>query len=348
MEVEYCLLLVVFILYLINKRLDAFRVFSNLGIPGPKPCFIWGNMMEMMGKGKLVTEVMSKWESRYGPCYGYFRGIRATLVVRDTEIIKNILVRRSADFINRPHMVMDVPPVSNTVVGLRNQRWKEVRHALSPAFSSAKIKQMFPIMANCVQTTVNILKEKYDSENSTEQITNAHKLFQGLACDVICACALAMKVNSQRDPKDKFFTAVTGFLDNAMGLFVKTALCFPFLATVTGWGLRSYGYSHEMTKMIMTSVRKEMKTRRKKEEVNYNVDNDGNVPRDALQLMMESQTDTTRLTDDEIVANAWVFILGGFETTSSSLTYTCYLLSLHQDIQERLFTELKGAFEVRI
>ncbi|CAL8118535.1 unnamed protein product [Orchesella dallaii] len=331
------------------------ELFTKLGIPGPCPNFFVGNMMELMGKGKLVTEVMAEWENQFGLVYGYFRGTRATLVVRDAELIKDILVRNSSEFINRPHMIMNVPPLPYTLVGLRSQRWKEVRNTLSPTFSSAKIKQMLPIMSNCVQTTLEILKEKSKSEvRSGEQAVDAHKLFQGLACDVISACALAMKVNAQRDENDRFFRAVRGFLENAMGPFVKIALCFPLLATVMEWALKTFGYSHEMTKMIMENVQTAMKIRRD------NHSTSGSVPVDALQLMMdatvqehstsppsESTTGSARslaLSDDEIVANAWVFILGGFETTSASLSFTCYLLSIHQDIQERLFTELKASF----
>lgn len=340
------LLLTLALVYSVYKRIHSFQIFSKLGIPGPSPNFFVGNMMEMMGPGKLVTDVMSTWESQFGPIYGYFRGTRATLVVRDPEVIKDILVRKSADFINRPHMIINVPPVADTVVGLRNQRWKQVRNTLSPSFSSAKIKQMFPIMADCVKTSLQILEEKYQESDSERQVMDAHKLFQGLSCDVISCCALAMKVNSQRDEHDKFYLAVRGFLDNAMGPFVKIALCFPLIAQIMGKALITFGYSHEMTKMIMSNVQAEMKARRGKMEINQNTTHDVSTPRDALQLMMESQTESS-LSDDEIIANSWVFILGGFETTSSCLSYTCYLLSIHQEIQEKLFMELKSSFTVR-
>jgi len=46
------------------------------------------------------------------------------------------------------------------------------------------------------------------------------------------------------------------------------------------------------------------------------------------------------LSDEEIVANAWVFLLGGFETTANTLTYCCYLLAKHPHIQERVYQEI--------
>jgi cytochrome P450 family 6 len=41
-----------------------------------------------------------------------------------------------------------------------------------------------------------------------------------------------------------------------------------------------------------------------------------------------------------LAAQAFVFYLGGFETSSSTMTFCLYELSLHQDIQDRLRQEI--------
>ena len=52
-----------------------------------------------------------------------------------------------------------------------------------------------------------------------------------------------------------------------------------------------------------------------------------------------------KLTDDEIVINAFMFVLAGSETTGAALSYTSYLLALHPDIQEKLQAEIDKYFE---
>ena len=46
------------------------------------------------------------------------------------------------------------------------------------------------------------------------------------------------------------------------------------------------------------------------------------------------------LTDEEVVGNAILFMLGGYETTASALSYITYLLALHPHVQERLQQEI--------
>jgi cytochrome P450 len=66
-----------------------------------------------------------------------------------------------------------------------------------------------------------------------------------------------------------------------------------------------------------------------------------------LQFMLDAGKGGL-LSDEEIVANAWVFILGGFETTASALTLSTFLIARHSKVQEKLFLELEKAFKVNI
>jgi cytochrome P450 family 6 len=46
------------------------------------------------------------------------------------------------------------------------------------------------------------------------------------------------------------------------------------------------------------------------------------------------------LSMNALAAQAFVFYLGGFETSSTTMTFCMYELSLHQDIQERVREEI--------
>ena len=51
------------------------------------------------------------------------------------------------------------------------------------------------------------------------------------------------------------------------------------------------------------------------------------------------------LTDDEILAQAWIFFNAGYETTASTLTFATYELALNPSVQERLYEEVFSAVD---
>ena len=52
-----------------------------------------------------------------------------------------------------------------------------------------------------------------------------------------------------------------------------------------------------------------------------------------------------KLTNEEVVGNARVLLLAGYETTANALAYTSYLLALNPDIQEKLQSEIDSYFD---
>jgi len=53
------------------------------------------------------------------------------------------------------------------------------------------------------------------------------------------------------------------------------------------------------------------------------------------------------LSMNSLAAQAFVFYLGGFETSSTTMTFCLYELSLHQDIQDRLRQEIDVVLQER-
>lgn len=52
----------------------------------------------------------------------------------------------------------------------------------------------------------------------------------------------------------------------------------------------------------------------------------------------------SKLTDEQIVAEAVGLMMAGYDTTANALAYTSYLLALHPEIQERLQSEIDDYF----
>lgn len=50
------------------------------------------------------------------------------------------------------------------------------------------------------------------------------------------------------------------------------------------------------------------------------------------------------MTEDEIVGQAFVFLLAGYETSSNTLAFTCYLLAIHPECQLKIQEEVDEFF----
>lgn len=51
-----------------------------------------------------------------------------------------------------------------------------------------------------------------------------------------------------------------------------------------------------------------------------------------------------KLSDDEVVAQSVIFLLAGYETSSTTLSMTCYYLATNPDIQQRLQQEIDSVW----
>lgn len=65
---------------------------------------------------------------------------------------------------------------------------------------------------------------------------------------------------------------------------------------------------------------------------------------DFVQLLLKMR-ETVSLSVDEMAAEAFIFFTGGFETSSSTLTFCLYELALSSDIQQKLRAEIEDGLE---
>lgn len=71
----------------------------------------------------------------------------------------------------------------------------------------------------------------------------------------------------------------------------------------------------------------------------------GAIMEDMLQLMMDAaESGEDRITDEEIAANAFLFLLGGYETTAITMCMASFLLAKHPEEQQKLHDEISAVW----
>ncbi|KAL1484815.1 hypothetical protein MTO96_032381 [Rhipicephalus appendiculatus] len=84
---------------LIIWRRRHFAYFKNIGIPGPKPNILWGNLREYHSTDSY--RVIGKWCDRYGDIFGFFNGDVPFVVLKDVHFIEYVFVRNFQNFVDK-------------------------------------------------------------------------------------------------------------------------------------------------------------------------------------------------------------------------------------------------------
>lgn len=63
------------------------------------------------------------------------------------------------------------------------------------------------------------------------------------------------------------------------------------------------------------------------------------------QGKIKTEEDAELLDDDTIVANAVLFMVGGYDTVQSVLLFCAYSLALNQDVQDKLRAEIDSVLD---
>ena len=130
-----------------------FNFWQKLGIPYVKPTPFVGNLMDCVFQkvniGKHLQQIYEQHSDK--PYVGIFSFDKPILLVRDLELVKNILVKDFQNFINRVSSLDEKldPILSKILFVSKDQLWRQRRTHLAPAFNSGKMKMMFYLVDTC-------------------------------------------------------------------------------------------------------------------------------------------------------------------------------------------------------
>lgn len=133
------------------------------GVPYVEPQFYYGNTR---GLGKTV-QVASFFQEMYGklkgkgPIGGTYWFMQPKVLVLDLDVVKQILVKDFNFFVNRGLYFNEVDdPLSANLVNLEDEAWRNLRHKVTPVFTSGKLKAMFELLAQKADKLVDIIGTK--------------------------------------------------------------------------------------------------------------------------------------------------------------------------------------------
>ncbi|XP_077564072.1 cytochrome P450 3A24-like isoform X3 [Haemaphysalis longicornis] len=288
---------------------------------------------------------------KFGRVFGIYEGGKPTLVVADPELVKQILVRDFPAFPNRRLRQLKDSILSNMMVFAYVDRWRKIRPAASPAFSTGKLKKMNGLIQDCAKVTCDHLKLAAEKEADIDI-----KQFYGhYSLDVIARCAFGTTLDSHTDATNEFVTEARKAFSISITPKLLFAVLFPGVVRALQLKVLNDDSFIYFKKVCQKIIGERQGQQRQEDflQLMMEAQKGGIVPSTEVSNEMESElfdigsvekpdaTPCTRgLTEDEALAQCVLFFLAGQDTTSSTVSFAAYELAVNPDVQDTLRKEV--------
>ncbi|XP_068240580.1 cytochrome P450 3A41-like [Palaemon carinicauda] len=286
------------------------------------------------GRWMFDIEVYQKY-SRNGLAGGYMM-LSPFLYVCEPEMIRSIFIKDFDHFTDR--QVFKSPNkkdqcMNDMLTNVNGEQWKKLRAIMSPTFTSGKMKNLFHLVCEKADALV-----AYSLAESTKKpFLNMKHNFGRFTIDTIASCAFGVECNSLVDENAEFPKKADPFFEIGffrMIIFLMFGIA-PKLFSILGLSL----FPKE-TQFFKNVVEETLAARRK-----------GTKRGDFLDLLLEAQSgedlgDPSKkkvLEDDTIIAQCVLFIIAGYDTSSTTLAFAAYELAKNSDKQQLLREEIQDA-----
>lgn len=326
----------VIVYYFYNKLNSTYEYWEKRKIKGPKPQYLFGNFGAVITKKDSATSLAAKLYKQFSTekVIGIYQGWEPVLIINDPDIIKKVLVKHFQIFSHRGFRTSVTNPLSRNLFALDGEEWRVLRQKLSPVFTQGKLKQMMPLMDNCVEKYLNYLDQLLEKPDPIEM----RSLNGKYTLKSITTIAFGLDIDTFTEDNCEFLEMAFKLTRSQYSKRIIRGLLPGFLKKLVSRDFES----PKVTNFFLHLVNKVTKEREGKAKIR----------KDFMDFMIElkEQGKVTKCNADKIVeleitdalvaAQALVFYAAGFESSSGTMSFLLYELAVNPEVQERCYKEI--------
>lgn len=347
-------LLVLF--YQTRKR--RVRFFEKLAIPGPKPHWLLGNLLEL--QNTTMSKRLSELSAKFGNMWGFFEGPNPILILSTPELVREFYMNQSRSFQARKLLPIKIEGKSDpgckgeeprNIFQSHGPVWHTIRYATEPAFTDHKLSAI----EQTIDRHMENLMARFPKDEAIDFYPHLLHFGLHLNCDVFFG--IALNEEKERTPTEQANVAGSshpiqkGMIDffqdmerlaQAKGLWALAILLpelhfllRPFCARL----INSRGVEFLTTQVRMIiQERLASDVAQQRQDLLENLINCTNL----RTPQKKNAPDGSKLSGRDIAEQVQVFLYAGYETTATAIAYVFYCLARHPEVQEQLRSELQA------
>ncbi|CAB3246642.1 unnamed protein product [Arctia plantaginis] len=337
------IVIIIISLYFYGTR--TFKYWEKRGVKHDKPLPLVGNnLMGCLFKSS-VTQIADElyWKYPNERVVGFYRSTRPELIIRDPELVKRILMTDFTSFFERglnPHNTIFEPLMQNLFF-VDGDAWKLLRQRITPAFTTGKLKAMFPLIVERAERLKAITLEAAADGKAVD----ARDIMARYTTDFIGACGFGLDADSLKDENSAFRKLGRKIFEFEVKDIIKAILkeIFPEIFYNLKMWARIDKDMNELVAEILRMRNYKPSGRNDFIDLMLECRMKGTIVGDSLERQKPDGTpEEARLefNDGLIAAQVFVFFAAGFETSSSATSFTLHQLAYNQDVQKKAQDEI--------
>ncbi|XP_058453126.1 probable cytochrome P450 6a14 [Malaya genurostris] len=329
MWIHFVLIAVFLAIFWLRNR---YSYWEKRGVPYIPASYPLGNLQGLFGQ-QLSTLTKGFYEKLKGPARklgGIYFFINPVAIALDLEFVKDILIKDFRYFHDRGLYYNEKDdPLTAHLLTLEGNKWKTLRNKLTPTFTSGKMKTMFPLITSVAEH----FQQSLEAAVATGQDIEVKDFLARYTTDVIGTCAFGLECNSLADPKAKFREKGRRAVQQSPIQVIKVFFGLTFGDLARRMHLRVI--KKDVSEFFMNAVKQAVEHREHSKEVRNDFMDLLIKLKNTQPIEGENIKQLGPLTLNEIAAQAFVFFVAGFETSSTAMTFCLYELALNEELQEK-------------
>lgn len=344
--ISLVLILVTSLLFLIKKQ---YHYWDESGVPALKATIPFGNLESVAkNQNSFGTAIYDLYRNSKDKVLGIYLFFKPALLIRDPILIKNVLTTDFEYFHDRGvYIDAKRDPMSANLFAMEGEDWKNLRHRLTPAFTSGKLKGMFDSIKSIGDHLVEHLQTYADKSANIELRDFASRY----VADCLASVAFGLEGVSCIDNPEHEFKRNANQLNesrNIIDIFRRSSVFIcPSLIKI----LRLKGLPKFMRKFCLDMVTNTINQREgsnlvKKDLIQFLIQLRNNSKAEENDWNIKTVSKAVKsLSFEEIASNVFVFYIAGTDSSSSTTAYTLYELTQNKDLMERAKKDIQETLE---